>query len=504
MIYDRFRGDTEKSLFYLIIDDAHELDTTVLTKLKYLSTFNHDEFFPIIMIFVGHPLFLQDLKTPALSSLNQRIKRRCHLARFSLEDTKNYIYFRMIKSGATGVPAFPDETIRKIFEYSGGVPRLINNICDTCLLISASKHLISVPPDIVELAKILVEGSMTEAKAAARTDAMVNEAETSVCSKDKGSPMITFSEDLPAGPSIQQTSIEPTTVAAAIEYQPEITRPQDSLLGRKIKRIAMWALLIIVLVLAASWVYDFFVNNSDLLNGFLSTPSSSQNAPAPPEKTAVGIPTKNPAVEIPTLREEMTERPSGETRAPRDQTETKMTAPTDTSPKQTSNMEKPLPSKTEPGSAGTHEPFPLHPFSLRASSYQQQERALSEMSEIRQLGLTPYLVKADLGDLGTLWRIYIGIYSTEEEAKQAKAGYKLVNATVQRTDYACQVGEFSKLTDGMNLFERLKQSGYFPYAIQKGRNLFRMYLGAYEKRSEAEALQQELQKKGFKDQIVKR
>ena len=51
MIYDRFRGDADHSRFYLIIDDAHELDATILTKLKYLSTFNHNEFFPVIMIF---------------------------------------------------------------------------------------------------------------------------------------------------------------------------------------------------------------------------------------------------------------------------------------------------------------------------------------------------------------------------------------------------------------------------------------------------------------------
>jgi type II secretory pathway predicted ATPase ExeA len=120
MIYDSFRADTDKKRFYLIIDDVHELDLTFLTKLKYLSTFNHDEFFPVIMIFVGHPSFLQDLRTPALNSLNQRIKRRYNLAVFDLEDTKNYIYFRLLKSGATGIPAFPAETIQKIFTYSGG------------------------------------------------------------------------------------------------------------------------------------------------------------------------------------------------------------------------------------------------------------------------------------------------------------------------------------------------------------------------------------------------
>lgn len=503
MIYDRFRADTENSHFYLIIDDAHELDTTVLTKLKYLSAFSHNEFFPMILIFVGHPSFLRDLRTPALNSLNQRIKRRYHLARFNLEDTKNYIYFRLMKSGATGIPAFPDETIQRIFEYSGGVPRLINNICDTCLLIGASKQLISIPPSVVDEAKKLVEGSLTGTKAEAGTDAVVNEAGTDAGSKEDARTSITFSEDLPAVNAVKQVPIFAATDAD--EYQPEMTRLKVSVSGKKLRKAAIWAVVVILLILAVSWLYQYSMNDNKTIP-FLSPTALAppQSTSVEPEKAAVEIPTEKSAVGIPTLREEMTDKQSGETPAPAARPEAMTSAPTDIPPKQAGGMETQHSSKIEPVSAGTREPFPFHPFSLRSSSYQQQERAFPEMAEIRQLGLTPYLVKADLGDLGTLWRIYIGFYSTEEEAKKIKATYKLASATVQKTDYACQVGEFSNETDGMNMFKRLKQSGYFPYAIQKGRNLFRLYLGAYEKRSEAEALQQELQKKGIKSQVVKR
>jgi type II secretory pathway predicted ATPase ExeA/cell division septation protein DedD len=503
MIYDRFRGDTENSRFYLIIDDAHELDTTILTKLKYLSTFNHNEHFPVIMIFVGHPSFLQDLKTPALSSLNQRIKRRYHLAKFTLEDTKNYIYFRLMKSGAVGVPAFPDETIQKIFEYSGGVPRLINNISDTCLLIGASKQLISIPPAVVDLAINLVEGSLTGTKEEARTDAVERDAVSDAHSKLDARTAITFSEDLPAGNAAQQAPILSTMDAD--EYQPEMARPKSSGFGYKIRKLITWAVVIILLILGASWVYNYFMNNDDIKGLFSPTTSAPpQNSPVQPEKTAVGIPTEKTPAGIPTLREEMTDKPSEATKVPAARTEAMTSVPTDIQPKQAGGAETQHSPKIELVPAGTLEPFALHPFSLRSSSYQQEERAFQEISEIKQLGLTPYLVKADLGELGTLWRIYIGFYSTEEEANKTKATYKLANATVQKTDYACQVGEFSNETEGLNILERLKQSGYFPYAIQKGRNLFRIYLGAYEKRSEAEALQQRLQKKGVNSQVVKR
>ncbi|RPJ00426.1 MAG: SPOR domain-containing protein, partial [Deltaproteobacteria bacterium] len=117
----------------------------------------------------------------------------------------------------------------------------------------------------------------------------------------------------------------------------------------------------------------------------------------------------------------------------------------------------------------------------------------------------PYLVKADLGDMGTLWRVYIGFYATEAEARKVKSGHsKLASATVQKTDFACQVGEFSNETDSLNMFKRLRQAGYFPYAIQLERNRFRLFLGAYEKKAEAEDLQRELQKKGIQSQVVRR
>jgi type II secretory pathway predicted ATPase ExeA/cell division septation protein DedD len=502
MIYDRFRADTENSRFYLIIDDAHELDTTIMTKLKYLSTFNHNEFFPIIMIFVGHPSFLQDLKTPALNSLNQRIKRRYHLARFSLEDTKNYIYFRLMKSGATGIPAFSDETIQKIFEYSGGVPRLINNICDTCLLIGASRQLISIPPSVVDDAKNLVEGSLTGNKSEARE--VADSMDQAGASRKAERTAITFSEDLPPDDAAPNPSVLAT--ANVDEYQREVERPKGPIFDATlIRKIGPPAVVVIVLILAAAWLYQYSMNDHKTIP-FLSSTSSMppQNTPGQPEKNAVAIPTEQADAGAPTLREEMTDKPSRETTPPAARMEPIASVPAQTAPKQPDGVETQRVSKTEPVSTGIREPLPLHPFSLRSSSYQQEERASQELSEIKQMGLTPYLVKADLGDLGTLWRIYIGFFSTEEEANKVKTTYKLSGATIQRTDYACQVGEFSNETDGLNILAKLKKSGYSPYAIQKGRNLFRIYLGAYEKRSDAEALQQRLQQKGVKSEVVKR
>jgi len=506
IIYDYFRTDTKNSRFYLIIDDAHELNTATLTKLKHLSTFSHNGFFPVIMIFIAHPSFLKDLKTPALNSLNQRIKRRYHLSRFNFEDTKNYIYYRLLKSGASSIPAFPEETLQKIFEYSGGIPRMINNICDTCLLIGASKELTTIQPDVVDESRILVEGSLTEIKA---------ETEAEIKPDLKDAAEIILSEGILAAD--QEPSLS-TQVDDLEDVHPENNRPRASGFVKKLRKAVMITVAAILLMLSGailSWRFlnDFHIPSFSTLpeSGTEQTKPANQHVQQPLEAEKVRTVPQNPpsqpektVPQVPTLREELTVKRSAEIPVAASQTETSGSEQVKTPLQQSSEMDVQSFPKTEAVASGFVQVHAFHPFSIRSSSYQQSDRAQSEISEIRQLGLAPYLVKVNLGDMGVWWRIYIGLYSTEEEARSVMKAYKLPNVTVQKTDYACLVGEFSNETDMINMFGKLKQSGYFPYILQKSRDRFYLYLGAYEKKSEAESLNQELQKNGINSQVVKR
>jgi len=262
MIYDYFRSDAENIRFYLIIDDAHELDMSTLTKLKHLSTFSHNGVFPIIMIFIAHPSFLKDLKTPAISSLNQRIKRRYHLSRFSFEDTKNYIYYRLLKAGATGIPAFPEETLQKIFDYSGGVPRLINNICDTCLLIGASKGLTTILPDVADEAKNLVEDSLVEIEVKSESDIKPNsESDTQPDSKDADGTFFPISEDTPTA---YREPLFSALVDDPEDVQPEKPRPIASGFVNKLKKAAAITVAAILLLLSGAVLSRLFLNETYL------------------------------------------------------------------------------------------------------------------------------------------------------------------------------------------------------------------------------------------------
>ena len=136
--------------FFLIMDDAHEYDSFTLSNLKYLANYNtNDGVFPFSLILFAHPVFLERLRSPDFGSFRQKIKRHYVLDPFDFDQTREYIYFRLLYSGATGKPFFPDNSIEIIHKYSSGVPRLINNICDASLIIASRRRSDLIGKDIV-------------------------------------------------------------------------------------------------------------------------------------------------------------------------------------------------------------------------------------------------------------------------------------------------------------------------------------------------------------------
>ncbi|MCK5594545.1 AAA family ATPase [bacterium] len=136
----------------IILDEAQHYQISTLIKIRMLSNYNCDGFYPFQFFFFAHSSFLsftKVLKNPRLEALDQRIRRRYYLKPFSLAETKEYIYYRLLESGALGSPYFPDETIALIHQKSSGTPRLINNICDASLVIGVSQERKAIDRDIV-------------------------------------------------------------------------------------------------------------------------------------------------------------------------------------------------------------------------------------------------------------------------------------------------------------------------------------------------------------------
>lgn len=158
LIVKNLESRADRSGILIIFDDAHEADVSILSRARMLASFNIDGYFPIRLLFFAHLSFIDRLRTDALLALNQRIKRRFYLRALDYSETKEYIYFRMVGAGAPGVPVFGDSAIQKIFEYSRGVPREINNICDACLLVGSGSRLYVIDDSVVSSAIDLAEG----------------------------------------------------------------------------------------------------------------------------------------------------------------------------------------------------------------------------------------------------------------------------------------------------------------------------------------------------------
>ena len=118
----------------LMIDEAQTLDISTLEHVRLLSNFETSTEKLLQILLVGQPELREKLQRPDLRQLKQRIGLRCHIGPLSAEETRGYIRHRLGVAGASDAGLFTDAAIQKIAEYSRGVPRVINIVCDHCLL----------------------------------------------------------------------------------------------------------------------------------------------------------------------------------------------------------------------------------------------------------------------------------------------------------------------------------------------------------------------------------
>ena len=117
----------------LIVDEAQNLDAAMLEELRVLSNLNADKRLLLQIMLVGQPELRDTLKAAELRQLVQRIGIDFHLKPLDSTETRNYVRHRLQVAG--GDPElFDDEAIGMAYESSGGVPRLINQLCDLALV----------------------------------------------------------------------------------------------------------------------------------------------------------------------------------------------------------------------------------------------------------------------------------------------------------------------------------------------------------------------------------
>lgn len=132
----------------LIVDEAQAIeDVNTFEELRLLLNFQLNDRFLLNLILIGQPELKE--KVAKIQQLQSRIAIAYHLRPLDFQDTARYIIFRLKKAGMKNV-MFTKEAIKKIFEYTMGVPRRINNICDLSLLVGYSSKAKVIDSKIIQ------------------------------------------------------------------------------------------------------------------------------------------------------------------------------------------------------------------------------------------------------------------------------------------------------------------------------------------------------------------
>ncbi len=118
----------------LIVDEAQNLSMRVLEEIRLLSGVETTKEKVLRIILAGQPELNEKLDAPELVQLTQRIRLRFHLSTLTQAEMRAYIQHRLEVAGGGDRQIFAEDTYTELYRYTGGVPRLINTLCDTSMM----------------------------------------------------------------------------------------------------------------------------------------------------------------------------------------------------------------------------------------------------------------------------------------------------------------------------------------------------------------------------------
>jgi len=144
-----YRMHQEGRMPVLVIDEAQMIpDRELFDELRLLTNFQLDDKNLLSVIIMGQPELRSMLASPVYEPFRQRISLSFHLSPLSLEETLEYLDFRVVAAG--GEPGlFSPDAVQRIFELSGGVPRRINAVATNALLIGYGRDSSWIDAEIV-------------------------------------------------------------------------------------------------------------------------------------------------------------------------------------------------------------------------------------------------------------------------------------------------------------------------------------------------------------------
>jgi type II secretory pathway predicted ATPase ExeA len=173
-LLDRYRaGETA----VLIVDEAQNLSDEVLEEIRMLTNLETFTEKLLQIVLVGQPELEQKLKQPHLRQLKQRVTLRARTHPLSLEETNAYVQQRLRIAGSNGRQIFDPQALTAVHKYALGIPRVINLLCEHCLVSAFVDQQETVQPEVVEAVARDFDLSDDHLSAAAATPIPANGAE---------------------------------------------------------------------------------------------------------------------------------------------------------------------------------------------------------------------------------------------------------------------------------------------------------------------------------------
>ncbi len=134
----------------LVVDEAQQLPIGLMEEIRLLTNLETPRQKLLQVVLLGQPELEARLAEPRLRQLRQRISLRCRLAPLSAAETQDYIRQRLRRAGSAAAEAcFPAAAMAAVQSAAGGIPRLINLLCDQAMLAAYARQLKAVSPAMV-------------------------------------------------------------------------------------------------------------------------------------------------------------------------------------------------------------------------------------------------------------------------------------------------------------------------------------------------------------------
>ena len=138
----------------LIIDEAQNLSSQLLEEIRMLSNLETPQSKLLQIFLVGQPELWEKLSKPKLRQLRQRVELFQRIRPLTERETAEYVRERLLRAGHTTGDVFASGALRAVHDYSGGIPRVVNVLCDSALISGFAKETIPISTRMVREAAI--------------------------------------------------------------------------------------------------------------------------------------------------------------------------------------------------------------------------------------------------------------------------------------------------------------------------------------------------------------